>query len=96
MCRDGSIKEIFLARIIVSVGGALSLPAVTAMIAEEGRELGSGSTVGVFNTAVSLGQIIGPILSGLLLDIYGMGSVFYFSGFVSLFSVLTFWILTQK
>ena len=96
MVHTGTITQIFIARIIVSIGGALSLPAVTAIIAEEGREFGTGSTVGVFNTAMSIGQIVGPVLSGVLLDMYGMGSVFYFSGFISLISVLAFWVLTKR
>lgn len=95
MVHAGTIAEIFVARITVSIGGALSLPAVTAIIAEEGRELGSGSTVGVFNTAMSIGQIVGPVFSGFLLDTYGMGSVFYFSGFISVISVLSFWGLSR-
>ena len=96
MVQTGTITEIFVARIIVSMGGALSLPAVTAIIAEEGRELGSGSTVGVFNTAMSIGQIIGPVFSGFLLDTYGMGSVFYFSGFISVLSVIAFWVISRE
>lgn len=95
MVHTGTISEIFIARIIVSIGGALSLPAVTAIIAEEGREFGSGSTVGVFNTAMSIGQIVGPVFSGVLLDFYGMGSVFYFSGFISFCSVFAFWVLSR-
>ena len=95
MVHTGTILEIFIARIIVSIGGALSLPAVTAIIAEEGREFGSGSTVGVFNTAMSIGQIIGPVLSGILLDLYGMGSVFYFSGLISFISVFAFWVISR-
>jgi DHA1 family multidrug resistance protein-like MFS transporter len=95
MVHTGTILEIFIARIIVSIGGALSLPAVTAIIAEEGREFGSGSTVGVFNTAMSIGQIIGPVLSGVLLDLYGMGSVFYFSGVISFISVFAFWVISR-
>jgi len=87
-CRDH--RRDLHCRITVSIDGALSLPAVTAIIAEEGRELGSGSTVGVFNTAMSIGQIVGPVFSGFLLDTYGMGSVFYFSGFISVISVLSF------
>lgn len=96
MVQTGTIVEIFAARMIVSIGGALSLPAVTAIIAQEGRELGSGSTVGVFNTAMSIGQIIGPVFSGYLLDTYGMGSVFYFSGFISALSVLLFWVISRN
>jgi len=96
MVQTSTITEIFIARIIVSIGGALSLPAVTAIIAEEGREFGTGSTVGVFNTAMSIGQIVGPVLSGVLLDFYGMGSVFYFSGLISFSSVLAFWLLSRS
>jgi MFS family permease len=96
MVRTSTMSEIFIARIIVSIGGALSIPAVTAMIAEEGKKLGSGSTVGVFNTAMSIGQIIGPVLSGILLDLYGIGTVFYFSGISSFISVLAFWLLSKK
>jgi MFS family permease len=96
MVQTGTIAEIFVARMIVSIGGALSLPAVTAIMAEEGRELGSGSTVGVFNTAMSIGQIVGPVFSGYLLDVYGMGSVFYFSGVISVLSVIAFWVISRK
>jgi len=96
MVQTGTIAEIFVARMIVSIGGALSLPAVTAIMAEEGRELGSGSTVGVFNTAMSIGQIVGPVFSGYLLDVYGMGSVFYFSGVISVLSVIAFWVISRR
>ena len=96
MVQTGTITEIFVARMTVSMGSALSLPAVTAIIAEEGRELGSGSTVGVFNTAMSIGQIIGPVFSGFLLDTYGMGSVFYFSGFISVISVIAYWVMSRR
>ena len=96
LVRTGTIYEIFAARMVVSLGSALSLPAVTAIIAREGRELGSGSTVGVFNTAMSLGQIVGPVFSGYLLDSYGMGSVFYFSGFISILSVIAFWGISRE
>ncbi|MBT5641492.1 MFS transporter, partial [Candidatus Bathyarchaeota archaeon] len=95
LVQTGTITEIFVARMVVSMGSALAMPAVTAIIAKEGRELGSGSTVGVFNTAMSIGQIIGPIFSGFLLDAYGMGSVFYFSGFISVLSVVSLWIMSR-
>ena len=95
MFYPASVPEIFLARVIISSGGALSLPAVTAIIADEGREFGSGSTVGVFNTAMSIGQIVGPVLSGSLLNLYDMASVFYFSGLISLGSMIAFLIMSR-
>ena len=96
MIITSGVVDIFAARMIIAIGSALSLPAVTAIVAEEGRDLGAGSTVGVFNTAMSLGQIIGPVFSGYLLDVYGIGSVFSFSGIVSVLSVIAFWLFARE
>ena len=95
MTHSGNVAELFLSRLLVSAGGALSIPALTAIAAEEGRQLGVGSTMGVFNTAMSLGQIIGPVFSGILLDIYGMGAVFNFAGIIGILSVAVFYILSR-
>ncbi|MFA9495837.1 MAG: hypothetical protein ACERKS_07945 [Candidatus Bathyarchaeota archaeon] len=43
-----------------------------------------------------MGQIIGPVFSGFLLDTYGMGSVFYFSGFISVISVIAYWAMSRR
>jgi len=90
----GSV-DLFAIRLVISAGGALSLPAITAIIAEEGKELGAGSTVGVFNTAMSLGQIVGPVFTGFLLDGYGMGAVFNFSGVIGVVSVGAFYLISR-
>jgi len=95
MIRTGNPAELFLSRLIVSAGGALSIPALTAIVAEEGKELGAGSTVGIYNTAMSLGQIVGPVFTGLLLDKYGMGAVFNFTGLIGITSVAAFYILSR-
>ena len=92
----GTTAELFAARLVVSAGSAVALPAVTAIVAEEGRELGAGSTVGVFNTAMSLGQIVGPVFTGYLFDTYGMVAAFYFSGTIGLVSVLVFWLMSRQ
>jgi MFS family permease len=68
---------------------------VTAIIAEEGKELGAGSTVGVFNTAMSIGQIVGPVFTGFLLDNYGMGAVFNFAGAIGIVSVAAFYLMSR-
>ncbi len=96
MIHTRSVPELLLARLVVSAGGALSIPALTAIAAEEGKKLGAGSTMGVFNTAMSLGQIVGPVFSGILLDAYGMGAVFNFSGVIGILSVAAFYILSRE
>jgi len=91
----GNATELLISRLIISFGGALSIPALTSIAAEEGKKLGAGSTMGVFSTSMSLGQIVGPVLSGALLDMYGMGAVYNLSGLVGLISVAAFYILSR-
>lgn len=96
LIRTSSISELFISRLIISAGGALSIPALTAIVAEEGKTLGSGSTMGVYSTAMSFGQILGPVLTGFLLDLYGMNAVFDFTGLICILSVLSFYILSRE
>lgn len=95
MIHAGNSVELFLSRLVISAGGALSIPALTAIVAEEGKMLGSGSTVGIYNTAMSLGQIVGPVFTGFLLDRYGMGAVFNFTGLIGFVSVAAFYLLSR-
>jgi MFS family permease len=53
-----------------------------------GKKVGMGFWMGIFNTTISLGLIIAPLMSGVVMDYAGINSVFYYSGIVSL--VFTF------
>jgi len=72
------------------LGGALSMPAASAMIVEEGRKFGMGSTIAVFAMAMSIGMSIGPIVSGAIVDFINIGSVFYFSAAIGLIGTILF------
>jgi len=61
------------------LGGAISLPAASALIVEEGRKFGMGSTIAVFTLAMSIGMTIGPLLGGVAADFVSINSVFYFA-----------------
>jgi MFS family permease len=61
-------------------------------VAQEGKE---GRAMGTFNrrsnrynTTKSLGVIVAPLISGVMMDYSGINSVFYFAGILSL--VFTF------
>ena len=53
------------------------MPASAALAVEEGRKYGMGSTLGVFNMAMSLGMAAGPIVGGVVADFINLNSVFY-------------------
>jgi len=66
------------------LGGAVSLSAASALMVEEGRRFGMGSAAAMFTVAMSIGMAIGPILSGLIVDLSGVEWAFYLA------TILTF------
>ena len=73
-----SFIQILTLNIILGLFGALSLPAASALIVKEGKQYGMGQTMAIFNVAMSLGLGVGPLASGVVLDIWGISGVFYF------------------
>jgi MFS transporter, DHA1 family, multidrug resistance protein len=71
-----------LAAFAIGIGGGVSLPAVTAIVTIAGRTVGQGAAMGASNTAMGIGMIVAPLLSGLVMDLYGIPQVFYLSGLV--------------
>ncbi|MBC8224568.1 MFS transporter [Candidatus Bathyarchaeota archaeon] len=88
--------EIMLARLVFAVGSAIGMPALSAIAAIEGRELGVGTTMSVLQSAMSLGMIVGPLLSGFLVDIYGLKPIFFVSFIITLFGTASFWRLSRS
>jgi DHA1 family multidrug resistance protein-like MFS transporter len=60
------------------LSGAISMPAASALVVEEGRKFGMGSTMAIFSMAFSIGMAIGPLLAGAISDIVNIQSAFYF------------------
>ena len=65
---------------LAGLGGAISIPAASALMVEEGKRFGMGSTMAMFNVAISIGLIIGALGGGIIADWINMNSVFYFTG----------------
>jgi len=79
-----------------SLGGAIAMPAATALTVEEGRKFGMGATIAVFNVALSIGMTAGPLLGGLIADFTDINSVFYFGAIVTLLGAGLFVWLTRS
>ena len=63
---------------------ALYMSAAYALIVGEGRRLGMGATVGIYSTALTLGMAVGPLVSGPLVDAFGLRATFVVSGVLGL------------
>lgn len=67
-----------------SLGGAIAIPAASALAIEEGRKFGMGSTIALFSVALSIGMAVGPILGGTIADFAEVNFVFYFGAVTAL------------
>ena len=85
----GLIPYLFFA-LLMGIGRGISLPAMFALVAVAGRDIGQGSASGMVNTTLAVGLIISPLISGAVMDFSGLPFVFYVSGVISLVCTLVF------
>jgi len=87
LCDD--FITLLLANVFIGLGAAISMPVVADIAVVIGKKAGEiGSWMGIFNTTISLGIIIAPLMSGVVMDYAGINAVFYFACILSL--VFTF------
>ncbi len=87
--------EVLGARLLFSIGSAIMLPSITAIAAIEGRELGISTTMSVLQSAMSLGMMAGPLVSGILADLFSLTPIFYVGSGISLIG-LGFFVLLSR
>ncbi|HIJ06038.1 MFS transporter [Methanocalculus sp.] len=86
---------LILVSFILGIGSALRMPAYTAVVAIAGREFGQGACMGAFNTAMSVGMVTSPIISGYIMDILDIRAVFEIAGIISLIAAIAFLVLAR-
>jgi MFS family permease len=87
--------EVIAAQLVFTVGGTLGMPALTAIVAIEGREIGPGTTMSFLSSSESLGMIMGPLLSGIFGDLFGMKIIFFIGSVIYLTGTGFFFILQR-
>ena len=83
---------------LMGVANGIAVPAALVLAGREGARVGMGSVMGLFDAALSLGFIVSPILLGLVLDMFGIESIFYTGGIIILGGslVVTRWFLPRQ
>ncbi len=72
--RSENYLEILAFSVLLGVSLAVTLPAVSSLVAHEGlKQSLEGSYLGALSASKSLGRAIGPVLSGVIYDIAGGG-----------------------
>ncbi len=86
----GNFWQLLVICTLGGLGGAISMPAASALIVEEGRKFGMGSTIATFAMSMSIGMAIGPIVAGGIADFININSVFYFGAAIGLIGTTLF------
>ena len=81
---------------LLSIGDAIAMVSASAMVVEEGRYLGMGMVMAMFNMAVYLGQAISPVIGGALSDVLSINFSFYAAGVFIFIGAGLFWPLTHR
>jgi MFS transporter, DHA1 family, multidrug resistance protein len=90
----GSFTVFVILITCMGLANANLLAATSGLSAQLGKKWGLGTSMGFLGAANSLGMIIGPLLSGLVLDKFSIEYTFYFIGLLwtaGLISFLGFW-----
>ena len=91
-----NLAIVSLIAISIGIGNAVAISAATAVVAIDGRALGQGVAMGAFNTVVSLGITIPPLIFGAVLVWWGVDAIFIIAGILSLFALVPFWYLVLR
>lgn len=91
----GSLAGFLLLFLAMGAAEAAIWPTLGALAVEGGREYGQGSMMGAFNTAMSVGILVGSMGGGLLMDNFGIEYAFYGVGaFLLLTTVASSWLIS--
>ena len=93
MCH--SFQALLLVCLFTAIGFALSGPALSGLLIEKGRSVGLGASIGTISAFQETGMIIGPILSGLIMDKIDINSVFYIMAGFGALTTFIFFLFTK-
>ncbi len=92
-----NFPEIFLANLLLGTAGGIAMPALTALIVEEGKKIGEmGSMMSLFVLFHSIGMIVGPLLAGISAQTLGLTATFLLGGGIGLAGVAMFVVASLK
>ena len=81
---------------VMGIGSAIAFPAAGAVATTLGRQYGMGTVMGQFNMGMSVGGIFGALLTGWMMDLFGINYVFLSSGIIGLIGSLFCRIFIKK
>lgn len=74
----------FILTMIMGIFSSVSRASAIAIRTERGRIYGMGATTGAFTASLSLGQVIGPLVFGIIVDSFNISTAFLVGGIVGI------------
>ncbi|MEA3307825.1 MAG: MFS transporter [Elusimicrobiota bacterium] len=91
-----TFRDLFLLNLFMGIGGAIGMPAATAINAIAGKKYGMASSMSLFSSAMSAGMVLSPLIAGILMDTVGLKYIFFFGSSVTFIGVLIFYSFVKK
>jgi DHA1 family multidrug resistance protein-like MFS transporter len=89
--RANSFLDLFLANALLGLCGGISIPAIMALGVIEGRKnQAMGQLMGLLSLSHSLGMLFGPIMAGILIELFYLRSVFILGAIILGMGTITF------
>ena len=79
---------ILLLNIVMGIGNGIAMPGGFVITGQVGQTLGMGSMMGITETGWSLGMIVSPIISGVIMDSLGVPSIFLMGGVLTIIGII--------
>ena len=79
---------VFSCNILMGIGNGISMPGGLVLTGRVGKHLGMGATMGITDAGWSLGMIVSPVISGLIMDRLGLPSIFFAGGILSIIGTI--------
>jgi len=92
----GSFWPLLVMHAFMAIGISFAMPAATAYVVEEGRTFGMGASMALFMMAMQIGNGVGPIMFGGIVDFTGIESAFYSGAGLLLMGIAAFIWFTRK
>lgn len=93
----GSFWPLFILLGIGAIGGAVIIPAISAITVEQGKKYGIGKMLGILIAGQGIGMAAGPIIGGIAADSLSVSSVFLFAaGFGVVGLILFVFLINSK
>ena len=87
MCIFGlfnSMMMYFILTMIMGIASSASRASGIAIRTERGRVYGMGATTGAFTASLSFGQVIGPLVFGIIADTFSISTAFVVGGIIGI------------